>query len=64
MSEPSDDLSGLVRVLVEAGILEPTGWGGYKAAIDVLPLQKEVEMLRRKVARLEAMLTIEQTTSE
>ena len=48
------DLYGLVSIFVEAGILEETGWGGYKVAIDVRALQEEVDMLRRKVARLEA----------
>lgn len=47
------DLFGLVSVFVEAGILESTGFGGYKVAIDVQALQKEVELLRRKVAALE-----------
>lgn len=49
------DLFGLVSVFVEAGILEETGWGGYKVAIDVQALHEEVEMLRRKVAKLEAI---------
>ena len=48
------DLFGLVAVFVEAGILEETGFGGYKVAIDVEALQKEVDLLRRKVAKLEA----------
>ena len=34
--------------------LEETGFGGYKVTIDVKALQKEVDLLRRKVAKLEA----------
>jgi hypothetical protein len=48
------DLFGLVGIFVEAGILEETDFGGYKIAIDVRALQREVELLRRKVAKLEA----------
>jgi hypothetical protein len=46
-------LFGLVSILVDAGILEPTGYGGYKVTIDVRALQQEVQLLRRKVAKLE-----------
>lgn len=49
------DLFGLVGIFVEAGILEETGWGGYRVAIDVKALQKEVDKLRSKVAKLEAI---------
>ncbi len=49
------DLFGLLGIFVEAGILEETGFGGYKVAIDVQALQKEVDLLRRKVAKLEAI---------
>ena len=48
------DLFGLVSVFVEAGILEEMGFGGYRVAIDVQALQAEVQLLRRKVAKLEA----------
>lgn len=48
-----DDLFGLAKIFVEAGILVETGFGGYKVAIDVLALRKEVELLRRKVSDLE-----------
>lgn len=49
------DLFGLVNIFVEAGILEETGWGGYKVATDVKALQQEVDMLRRRIAKLEAI---------
>ena len=42
----------LIEVLVEAGILKPTEFGGYEVAADVQALQKEVEMLRRQVDAL------------
>jgi hypothetical protein len=48
-----EDLFGLVKVFVEAGILEETRFAGYKVAIDVLALREEVDLLRRKVAALE-----------
>jgi hypothetical protein len=48
-----DDLFGLVKVFVEAGVLEETRFGGYKVAIDVLALKEEVDFLKRKVAALE-----------
>jgi hypothetical protein len=50
---PVSSLLDLVDVLVEAGILEPTKFGGYEVTIDVRALQKEVELLRRKVAKME-----------
>lgn len=49
------DLFGLVSIFVEAGILEETCHGGYKVTIDVRALQQEVYMLRRKIAKLEAI---------
>jgi hypothetical protein len=48
-----EDLFGLVKIFVEAGVLEETRFGGYKVAIDVLALKDEVDLLRRKVAALE-----------
>jgi hypothetical protein len=48
-----EDLFGLVKIFVEAGILEETRFSGYKVAIDVLALKDEVDLLRRKVAALE-----------
>lgn len=44
---------GLIGVLVDAGILEDTGFGGYKVAVEVRELQEEVESLRKRVIRLE-----------
>lgn len=44
---------GLIGVLVEAGILEDTGFGGYKVAVEIGELLEEVESLRRRVVRLE-----------
>ncbi len=51
-----DDLFGLVKVFVEAGILEKTRFAGYIVAIDVLALKREVDLLQRKVASLEEKL--------
>jgi len=49
----SKNLFSLLSVLVEAGILEDTGFGGYKVAIDIPAMEQEVELLRRKVKVLE-----------
>lgn len=54
MGDDAQRLGGLVSVLVDAGILEPTGFGGYKVAVAIGELQAEVEVLRKKVAKLEA----------
>ena len=48
-----DDLFGLVKVLVEAGILEETRFNGYKVAIDVPSLMAEIELLRKRLVALE-----------
>ena len=48
-----DDLFGLVKVLVEAGILEETCFSGYKVSNDVPALMAEVELLRKRVVALE-----------
>ena len=48
-----DDLFGLVRVLVEAGILEETCFSGYKVSRDVPELKAEIELLRKRVVALE-----------
>jgi len=53
MTDSRDDLFGLVKVLVEAGILEETRFSGYKVAIDVPALKAEVELLRKRLVALE-----------
>lgn len=60
MSKDHDDLFGLVRVLVEAGILEETGFGGYKVATAVPDLKAKVDLLQRKVTALEKDLNKKQ----
>ena len=52
MGEDERILGSLVDVLVEAGILEPTGYGAYKVSIDIVALQEEVELLKRQVKEL------------
>ena len=51
--DDAEDLFGLMRVLEDAGILEDTGYGGYKVAVNLPELVTEVDLLRRKIKALE-----------